>query len=254
MIYLTGDTHGEFVNRLTPLRILDENRWTSNDKLIVLGDFGLIFFPRMEMFMDKISLEREKIAFLESKKYEILFIDGNHECFPRLTTEFPQEERYGGMVRRIGRNIFWLQRGQIYEIEGSTFFCMGGAYSIDKAHRLAYDRSILEHYENCPDIHISWWPQELPAADEYKRATENLLAHNKKVDYVLSHQAPRSLIQLMKHTPDPHDMELTGFLDWIWYEVKFKHWFFGHWHLDEEVHPKATALYYDVVDLPTEDN
>ena len=208
----------------------------------------------MEMFMDKISLEREKIAFLESKKYEILFIDGNHECFPRLTTEFPQEERYGGMVRRIGRNIFWLQRGQIYEIEGSTFFCMGGAYSIDKAHRLAYDRSILEHYENCPDIHISWWPQELPAADEYKRATENLLAHNKKVDYVLSHQAPRSLIQLMKHTPDPHDMELTGFLDWIWYEVKFKHWFFGHWHLDEEVHPKATALYYDVVDLPTEDN
>ena len=250
MIYLTGDTHGEIFERFTPEMMPGMDRWTEDDTLIILGDFGLIFYPRIEFFSLQLAQEKEKISFLESLKINIFFIDGNHENFDRLTAEFPEEERYGGTVRRIGRNIFWLQRGQIYTIEEKTFFCMGSAYSIDKAHRLAYDRSILEHYENSPDMHISWWPQELPSDEEYKRATENLLAHNKKVDFVLSHQAPRSLIQLMKHTPDPHDMELTGFLDWIFYEVEFKHWYFGHWHLDKELHPRATALYYDVVDLP----
>lgn len=250
MVHLTGDIHGAISERFTPEMMLGMKKWAEDDTLMILGDFGLIFYPRMELFSLQLAQEKEKISFLESLKTDVVFIDGNHENFDRLTTEFPEEARYGGTVRRIGRNISWLQRGQVYTIEDKTFFCMGGAYSIDKAHRLAYDRSILEHYENCPDIHISWWPQELPSDEEYKRATENLLAHNKKVDYVLSHQAPRSLIQLMQHTPDPHDMELTGFLDWIWYEVEFKHWFFGHWHLDEEVHPKATALYYDVVDLP----
>ena len=175
MIYLTGDTHGEFANRLTPLRVLGEEKWTSRDKLIVLGDFGLIFYPRMDMFMNKIALEREKIAFLESKKYEILWIDGNHENFDRLTSEFPEEERYGGTVRKIGRNIFWLQRGQIYTIENKTFFCMGGAYSIDKAMRLDYDRSILDLYETTLDKHISWWPQELPTPEEYQKAANNLM-------------------------------------------------------------------------------
>ena len=252
MIYLTGDTHGEFANRLTPLRVLGEEKWTSRDKLSVLGDFGLIFYPRMDMFMNKIALEREKIAFLESKKYEILWIDGNHENFDRLTSEFPEEERYGGTVRKIGRNIFWLQRGQIYTIENKTFFCMGGAYSIDKAMRLDYDRSILDLYETTLDKHISWWPQELPTPEEYQKAANNLMEHDRQVDFVLSHTASRSLIQLMGHTADPHDYELTGFLDWIWYEIEFKHWYFGHWHTDEEIHPKAAALYYDVVTLPKE--
>ena len=250
MIYLTGDIHGYIFERFNPNAMPGEDSWTEEDKIIVLGDFGLIFFPCMELFTDKIALEKKRIAFLESKKYEILFVDGNHENFDRLTTEFPMEERYGGTVRRIGRNIFWLQRGEIYTIEDQTFFCMGGAYSIDKAQRLNYDHAILDHYENCPDLHISWWPQELPSNVDYKRASENLLAHDRKVDYVLSHTAPRTLIQMMKRTPDPHDYELTGYLDYIWHEIEFNHLYFGHWHEDRYVHPKATALYEKVITIP----
>ena len=249
MIYLTGDIHGHVFERFTPKSMPGEDTWTSQDKLIVLGDFGLIFYPPIEIFLDKLALEQEKIAFLEKKQYEILFIDGNHECFPRLTAEFPEEERYGGTVRRIGKNIFWLQRGQIYTIEDKTFFCMGGAYSIDKAQRLARENEILQDYENQPDMHLFWWPQELPSNEEYKRASENLLAHNRKVDYVLSHTAPRTLIQMMGRTPDPHDYELTGLLDYVWYEIEFKHLYFGHWHEDLKVHPKADALYYNVLEI-----
>ena len=42
-------------------------------------------------------------------------------------------------------------------------------------------------------------------------------------------------------------MELTGFLEWIMYEVQFKKWFFGHWHFDREVGEKFRAVWFDVV-------
>ena len=250
MIYLTGDTHGEFMKRLTPQYIQGEEKWTARDKLIVLGDFGLVFYPRLEPFLNGIAREEEKKAFLEAKEYEILFIDGNHENFDRLTSEFPEEERYGGTVSRIGRNIFWLRRGQIYTIEGKTFFCMGGAYSIDKALRLSQEETIREQYGGASLGPICWWPQELPSNEEYQAAAKNLIDRGRRVDYVLTHTAPRSLIQLMRRAPDPHDYELTGFLDWIWYETSFRHWYFGHWHMDEDVHPKATAMFESTVGLP----
>lgn len=43
-----------------------------------------------------------------------------------------------------------------------------------------------------------------------------------------------------------HDAELTEFLEWIMYEVKFKKWFFGHWHTDEEFDERFRALWFDV--------
>lgn len=240
MIYVTGDVHGYIFERFNPQMMPGEDAWTENDKLIVLGDFGLIFYPRMELFLGtQIVLEQRKLAYLESKPYEILFVDGNHENFDRLTAEFPTEERYGGTVSRLGRNVFWLRRGQIYTIEGKTFFCMGGAYSVDKFGRREG---------------VSWWPQELPADAEYRFAADNLVAHGRSVDYVLTHTCPRVVIGLMHHAPDVHEMELTGFFDWIWYEIGFKKWYFGHWHVDEAVHPKATALYMDVLPVEAADN
>ena len=250
MIRITGDTHGEFRSRLTPQCIPGEETWTAEDKLIVLGDFGLVFYPRLDLYLNGITLEGKETAFLEAKPYEILFIDGNHENFDRLTAEFPEEERYGGTVRRLGRNIFWLRRGQIYTIAGKTFFCMGGAYSVDKARRLSEEHTVRMFIENIGDMHIGWWPQELPSPEEYRRAGESLAAHGNRVDYVLTHTAPQTLIRRMRYAPDPHDEELTGFLEYVWRDVEFRHWYFGHWHMDEEIHPKADVLYFDVREIP----
>ena len=110
---------------------------------------------------------------------------------------------------------------------------MGGAYSIDRYMRKKG---------------FSWWPQEIPSDEEYKEATENLLK-NDDIDYIISHTAPREIIRRMGYYPDPHDMELTGFLEWIMYECDFKHWYFGHWHEDKKVTDKFTTLYFDVVKI-----
>lgn len=239
MIYVTGDIHGKIFQRFNPLLMPGEDTWTPDDKLIVTGDFGLIFYPRMDVFLqDEIVEEQRQLAYLEKKPYEILFVDGNHENFSRLTAEFPEEERYGGTVRRLGRNVFWLQRGQIYTIEGNTFFCLGGAFSIDWRER---------------EPGVSWWPEEQPDGEDLRRAEKNLIANGRRVDYVLTHTAPQTLIREMGFTPDPQDWELTGFLDWIRSNVAFTHWYFGHWHLDRELGEKATALYWKVKEIPGTD-
>lgn len=221
MIYITGDTHGEQA-RFSPSAMPGEDKWGEDDILIICGDFGFLFAndARENAFLDKLS----------EKPYTICFCDGNHENFPAIYA-YPQEEWNGGRVHRIRKNIFHLMRGQVFLIEGKKIFTMGGAYSIDKYMR---------------KDGLSWWKEELPSNEEYREATQNLRESGNCVDYIITHTAPRGMIRRMGKYPDMHDAELTGFLEWIMYEVKFKKWFFGHWHTDEEFDERFRALWFDV--------
>lgn len=233
MIYITGDTHGE-LHALTENRHLpDKPAFTAQDKLIVCGDFGFVFEVRRtnERYWDD-----DKLDYLEQFfPAEILFVSGNHENFDRLAT-YPQEERCGGTVRRIRKNIFLLQRGEVYVMEGKKFFTFGGAYSIDKAWRTPGK---------------SWWPQELPSPEEYRHASENLQRHDNTFDYIITHTCPERAIYWMKKSPDRHDAELTGFLDWLYTTAHFRQWYFGHWHIDESLDDgKLIACYEKIYSLP----
>lgn len=228
MIYIHGDTHGE-LSCFTDEKMPGQSAWTAGDKLIITGDFGFVFRG------EKANLpERNNLDALARKPYEILFVDGNHENFDILET-YPEEIRYGAPVRRIRPNIFWLQRGYVYTIEDKTFFAMGGGYSLDKARRMDYQQISGEKV---------WFEQEMPSPAEYRRATESLREQNMAVDYILTHTAPRLIIpQIIGRTPDPHEAELNGFLEWIYYEVTFKKWFFGHLHEDATLYDLMIACH-----------
>lgn len=221
MIYITGDTHGEQA-RFDLFREYGEQNCTSEDYLIVCGDFGYIFAndARENAFLDE----------LEKKPYTICFVDGNHENFPAICS-YPKELWNGGRVHRIRRNILHLMRGQLFEIGGRSLFTMGGAYSIDRYMRIKGR---------------SYWQEELPDNSEYREASVNLKECGYKVDYIVTHTAPREIIRRMGCYPDRHDMELTGFLEWVMHKVEFKGWFFGHWHTDKKLDKGFRALYYDV--------
>ena len=225
MIYITGDTHGEQA-RFSPAAMPGEDSFGQGDTLIVCGDFGYIFegSERESAFLDT----------LAEKPYTICFCDGNHENFPAIYA-YPREVWHGGSVHRIRRNIFHLMRGQVFEIEGKRIFTMGGAYSIDRYMRKEG---------------LSFWRAELPTNDEYREAVQNLREAGNSVNYIVTHTAPREIIRRMGKYPDAHDAELTGFLEWIMYEVKFEKWFFGHWHTDEEIDGKFRALWFDVEVIP----
>ncbi len=221
MIYVTGDFHG-MIQRFGKTFLPEEPRWTAADYLIICGDFGFLFQDDEE--------EQRQLDEIAKKPYTILWVDGNHENFHALA-RYPVEEWHGGRIHRIRDNLFHLMRGQVFEIDGSTFFTMGGAYSIDRAWRKKDE---------------SYWEEEQPTDEEYKEAAKNLKKHDFNVDYVLTHTAPAEIIRRMNHVPDRHDAELTGFLDWVMYETKFRHWFFGHWHYDHDIGEQFSALYYDV--------
>ena len=221
MLYFTGDTHGEKA-RFSPINMPDKPL-TENDVLIICGDFGFIYYDTVN--------ESEVLDELEKKPYTICFVDGNHENFPAIF-RFPLEEWNGGSIHRIRKNVIHLMRGQVFNIQGKKVFTFGGAYSIDRAIR---------------QKDISYWAEELPSSKEYKEAVENLKKSGMAVDYVVSHTAPKEIILRMGKNPDLHDIELTGFLEWVMYEVKFTAWYFGHWHQDKTVYEKFRALYFDVV-------
>lgn len=220
MIYITGDTHGyydEFMSRIAPLKL------TKDDIIIVTGDFGFVWGDPLHNVM---------LKNLSKMEFNIAFVDGNHENFSFLYMH-PEEEWCGGRVHRIEQNIFHLMRGEIFNIQGSTFFTFGGAHSTDKYMRRK---------------NISWWEQELPNSDEYRNANKNLKRVGYKVDYVLTHTIPDRFIYELGHAPDAHDRELTGYLAYLYDKLEFKKWFAGHWHVNQSFDEgKMSILFEDVM-------
>ena len=131
-LYFTGDTHGEFGRFFDdPEFLINANYFKNctpeNDIVAIAGDFGGVWFnenKRGSYLFKHAEKELDKLAKLP---VTIVFIDGNHENFPRLDT-YPEEEKFGGPVNRIRDNIFRLkQRGHIYELlealRASTNLC-----------------------------------------------------------------------------------------------------------------------------------
>lgn len=227
MIYVTGDTHGNI--DFLKLHIFAENNpeLTRDDYVIIAGDFGGIW---SEFTMDRTLTPYEKLPFT------VLFVDGNHENFD-IINSFPIEKWMGGKIHRIRPNIIHLMRGQVFTLEGKTIFTFGGATSIDKFMRR----------EN-----ISWWAAELPTGKEVEEGISNLEKYNNQVDYIITHSCDERALyypplkdpyQSMKIFPE--NRILSIFAD----TVKFKHWYFGHFHMDAQLNEEKTVLYQDIVEL-----
>lgn len=222
MIYITGDTHGQ-QNRI--LCIEQKSGIGAGDYLIVCGDFGYVFINDLS--------ENNFLNDLEARPYTICFCDGNHENFPAIYL-YPIEMWNGGKVHRIRKNIVHLMRGQVFDIDGKKLFTMGGAYSIDKSMRLR---------------NISWWKEEMPTLSEYREAISNLKNNGNRVDYIITHTAPTQIVQRIVYRVDENEKKLCGFFERLMHKVQFEKWFFGHWHIDEEITDKFRAIYFDVLRL-----
>lgn len=74
-------------------------------------------------------------------------------------------------------------RGQAFELQGRTFFTMGGAQSHDIADGIL-DMGSPNFYERYDNLrrnrgqfrinHISWWREELPSDEEYAGTRQTL--------------------------------------------------------------------------------
>lgn len=117
MIWVTGDTHGDWITRLCTDSFPEQKEMTKDDYVIICGDFGI--------WRDS-ARQRYALKWLEEKKFTTLFIDGNHENYDVLDA-YPVSEWHGGKVHFIKPSAIHLMRGQIFNIERKTFFTFGGA-------------------------------------------------------------------------------------------------------------------------------
>lgn len=202
MIYICGDLHGEYG---TPEEAYFLKHLSKDDILIVLGDFGWDWtYSNLKQFQ---------------LPCQTLFIDGNHENFVILQN-LPEEEHFGAPVGVVNDRVYWLKRGNLYTIEGKTFFCFGGANSVDKEFRTPYK---------------SWWPEEIPNQKEYMNALDNLEACNYRFDYFLSHTCTeKDEIELLEYK-NIIDDPVSDMLTWMERLIKenngnYKLWLFGHHH------------------------
>ena len=217
MLFITGDIHGTIdIDKVTNFFSNEDNtkNLTKQDYLILLGDTSICW--------DDGKIDSKVKSILQSLPVTTLFIDGNHDNH-HLLAEYPVLEWNGGLVHEIEPDIIHLMRGEVFTIEDKTFFAFGGAHSIDQLRRTEG---------------ISWWPEEMPSAEEYKRGLENLDKHHNRVDYILTHTAPTFVVDELGLEYIEGEEELQEYLEQISETVDFKDWFCGHFHEDMTIDEK----------------
>ena len=246
MIYITGDTHSNFI-RFNEDNFPVQEKMTKNDYVIICGDFGGVW-----TFEEESNREKEALNWLNNKKFTTLFVDGNHENFTRLYN-YPVEEWHGGKVHKIRESVLHLMRGEIFDINNKKFFAFGGAKSHDIQDgilNLDEEEKIYQYRKRGAYFRIrnySWWDLELPTKEEMQNGIKNLEKVNYKIDYIISHCCP-SNIQSLINLSYKKDI-LTDYLQEISEKCEFKKWYFGHYHDDKQINSQYVLLYNDIVPL-----
>lgn len=245
-VYITGDCHGDWVWRLRTKSFPEQKSMCSTDEnyVIVAGDFGI---------WDGSKEENANLNWISEKPFTTLFVDGNHENMDMLD-QMEISQWHGGKVHFIRSNVIHLMRGQIYELEGRSFFSFGGAASHD------IQDGILDPGD--PRIRIwrrqswrrfrvrgiSWWDREMPSSQERAEGRRNLQNAGGKVDYIITHCPYTSLLTQMDegrgfYTPDI----LTDYFEELKEETEYRQWIFGHMHVDQAFPEEKSACLYEQI-------
>lgn len=228
-VYVTGDTHGGIDMHKLSRRELKRSGITlaEDDFLLILGDFG---FP----FLDSEPLTPRGeyhywMKWFRERRYTVLWIDGNHDNFSFWKKQ-PITERFGGRVQvhPDAPNVLHLLRGEIYEIEGKSFFAFGGAASHDKKYRTPGK---------------DWWAGEEASEEDITNAEKNLAARNFRVDYILTHTPPRSVAGMIPMFSPVSD-KTADFLSEVMARTEYRVWLCGHIHMDFLVRTARLAVFY----------
>ena len=99
-------------------------------------------------------------------------------------------------------------RGQVFTIEGKTYFTMGGASShdvqggiLDKDSPTYHEdfKKAVRRGEPFRILNVSWWKEELLSEEQLQEALINLEKYDFKVDYVISHCSSNRTQDALEH-------------------------------------------------------
>ena len=217
MVYVTGDTHGDF-NRYFDFSM--DVMPKEDDVLIILGDAGLNYYETEK--------DRFTKYFVNYFPFTTFCIHGNHEMRPYDVEGMKTKEFHGGLVwyEEDYPRICYAKDGEIYDFDGYSCIVIGGAYSVDKYIRLARG--------------WRWFENEQPSPEIKESVERKLDGVGRKVDIILSHTCP------LKYEPietflggidqTQVDSSTEEWLDSIEESVDYKKWYCGHFHISKKTH------------------
>lgn len=210
MLYVASDTHGTIhLDTLRPDNF--PSPVTRGDYLLLCGDVGLVW--------DGAAADRQLMEWYDAQPYTTLYIDGNHENHD-LLSRLPISKWKGGRIHRLGERVVHLLRGEVYQVDGQRFFCFGGGFSVKKV---------------TGGSKVPIWEGEMPSQQEYSMGLSNLAEHGHEVDYIFTHTCPTSCLAHLPARHPPFERELNDYLERISREVRWKNWYFGHFHVDMDI-------------------
>ncbi len=223
MIYITGDTHGDF-SRFEPF--CDRFHPSKDDVMIILGDAGFNYYGGWR--------DQHAKKVMSEMPITLFSIHGNHEMRPGTIPTYHLQEWHGGMVYVEDEypSLLFAVDGEVYDLDGQQTIVMGGAYSVDKYYRLAHG--------------WNWWADEQPTP-EMKKGIESVLDdRNWKVDAVLTHTVPLKYEPVEVFLPQIDqrmvDKSTEIWLDSIEDRLTYQHWYAGHYHTEKDV-DRLTLLF-----------
>ncbi|MDL2287459.1 metallophosphoesterase [Eubacteriales bacterium OttesenSCG-928-G02] len=229
MIYLTGDTHGDFW-RIE--KFIFNHETSQNDIMIILGDAGINYYDDMRCEKLKAYLSRFPLTFL--------CVHGNHENRPQNILSYEESYWNGGIIysEKEYPNLLFAKDGEIYDINGRSFVAIGGAYSIDKTWRI--------------EKGYGWWEDEQPSELIKQEVEHSLKQVGNKVDVVLSHTCPYKYVPrekfLKRIVQSEVDNSTEQWLDAIEENLDYKKWYCGHYHTYKQI-DKMHFLFEDIIEL-----
>lgn len=226
MIYITGDMHGDIKQAE---KIMKKIIIKPENILIILGDFGGNYYLNKKDEYFKNAINEYGI--------KIFAIRGNHDANPANVKNISLIKQYNGYgyIEEKFPNIFYAKNCQNYIIENNEFLVLGGAYSVDKWYRLENNKI--------------WFPDEQMTEEEQKKFLEYY--KNIKIDNILSHTCPYSIIPKHLFLPQINQSMVDNRTEFFLEEVKnkfhYNNWFFGHFHANEKFENNIYMLYDGVI-------
>ena len=211
MIYITGDTHGEF-ERFE--KFCFENKVSRDDIMIILGDVGLNYWENSD--------DSDNKRYAENFGMTFFCIHGNHEKRPFDIASYKMKEFHGGLVwyEEEFPDILFAKDGEIYNFDGYECIVIGGAYSVDKNFRLAHG--------------WKWFANEQPSKEIKDYVESQLAKRDYQIDVVLSHTCPLDYqpIEVFLSGIDQRNVDSSTeeWLNEIEHKLDYKKWYCGHYH------------------------
>lgn len=247
MLYLTGDTHGDIVERFSYRENPFLRELTKDDVVVVLGDVGLMW--PLENKTDTEKAADYIMRQLESKPFTIIFLFGNHdnydyaETLPEITWSCGPVSIEDGYVRPvvIGDKTYKNR----YMVDSWTVADLSGYHCLLCAHADSHD---IEHLYREDDIegiamakrrgewyrvaHESWWPQEKLDIDTVEPFIKK--HEDEHFDAILTHDCPSLFCKEFGLAAT----EQEEYFDSLRERLDFDVWVHGHMH-------KEWAYYQD---------